>query len=1459
MHVGKRPPQEGKQLGRGKGVTAAWLQRRERFAQFMVANFVPWEQGGADDLDGDACKPPPLTPATLLGWQAHLSEVAEKDWRADDRCIARGRLFAMRQHVHALSVDVQTKKMLTQLRFRNRDTWPDGGTDGDGHGHGHGGQPKTMSKEEEAAEAHVQQMLAQQKAQQASAGRLEHAANQERWASEMLKQMGAELPPVDDTPRSASRARAGGEQLGTLECSRALVAARFKELKKAPASEAAAPAEDGAPDDAPGDAPAPAAPSIGELHMPERFLHLPPNAMKAKVEEWEAQVEAAEANKTPPPPPPLSNEQRDVARAVFPTLFEMARAKAEVGGARENWSRAVGDVNRLFLMSGPAGSGKTEVIKATDQVMQEQHFGTMVLSAFTGSAVVSLENATTLITLLGLGREAGYLTGEIRPPDEKQISTFKMYVGENYKRELMMIVIDEVSFLNGTILEHVNKRLQQLMDCTADFGGLVLLCAGDFFQKPSTMGVTLHKALVRKHCAVPNENGYVPKKRKPTGGGAKELQAEAKGVALFEKLLCFKLRATHRFRKDPTHGDNLNEMRDMASKQPVSGGFLASLVPLSEEEKRDASWMFARVGVVSNLERHQINAARALQFAKHHSRVLIRWKRSLTGAAARSMDSSVRDALFEEEHGLWDYFVPGAPAVMNENLMQAKGLVNGTPCTMHSLVLSESSPDDLQALLASAGPGGVVTLSKPPEFINVELTELSPVFAGRLRPSSLLDDKLVVSIPMRSSVDEFVPSSQYAAQHGIGVKVRVPGSKAKKTLLDIKQHMVELAFAVTDFKLQGKSVDRLVLSLAPRPPNTEPTIKLDSLYVLASRVRTRQGLRVLMADTNHWAHLRALRHPPELEIWEKAYDPTTRKFSPQLASEAAMEVAERLQAEKKEEAAMGEKRPAPPRAPGARKSQKTAPARPAGSGAFTARGLKPAADEAAAGRQATEGQAAKRKLSPQPRGLSPQLRSRPAPRGLSPQLRSRPAGGGALRGGTEAQRWLQSASYLRNSCWIDAPAKAWHVGQLARADYTQQPVLQGFYPPVVEQAADEVVGEAPARAADVGGALYNWLLCAQRTAFEPAFNLREAVGQLSVARDNLRREVLRAQEHISYQRARAPKRGEAAIAGCVHAKMQQMGPAVEAMRYYVGMRAHATRASAVQSAATREPDFLGGVPRPRQCGSCRAEIERTDGDTPPDARVHYLTPDQLQLSRGNVLAAFANRYCVPQQYTSHMGASRCQACGSEEKLEPGWFDESCLAPDASPLLAVWWDTHDVNGGHTKVSWDAAGRDDAVLTTPAGEAGYKLVALVYFSPTAKHFITVHRGDASGAVLSATSWFCYDDTNRGVSEPLPRPPDGGTIKDSFRPVMAIYCRRPHTATGGGGPASPASSSICSFGPGSDDGGRAAKRARTAAGVDDAGVASASAARSVATPVASSQHTASMRDGARKQLKRRLSPGS
>jgi hypothetical protein len=114
--------------------------------------------------------------------------------------------------------------------------------------------------------------------------------------------------------------------------------------------------------------------------------------------------------------------------------------------------------------------------------------------------------------------------------------------------------------------------------------------------------------------------------------------------------------------------------------------------------------------------------------------------------------------------------------------------------------------------------------------------------------------------------------------------------------LETKDHAVSLAFAVTDYKLQGRSLDRLIVSLAPR--EFEPELDITAVYVLLSRVRTRAGLRVLAMPTD-WDHLRALRHTPVMTIWEKAYDEVSGMFDAIAASEAAEKLDARFKAEKK--------------------------------------------------------------------------------------------------------------------------------------------------------------------------------------------------------------------------------------------------------------------------------------------------------------------------------------------------------------------------------------------------------------------------------------------------------------------------------------------------------------------------------------------------------------------------------
>ena len=52
---------------------------------------------------------------------------------------------------------------------------------------------------------------------------------------------------------------------------------------------------------------------------------------------------------------------------------------------------------------------------------------------------------------------------------------------------------------------------------------------------------------------------------------------------------------------------------------------------------------------------------------------------------------------------------------------------------------------------------------------------------------------------------------------------------------------------MTDFKLQGKTLRKLILSVIRRPQNFA-CLSIEGFYVLVSRVRSLDGLRLLVRD-----------------------------------------------------------------------------------------------------------------------------------------------------------------------------------------------------------------------------------------------------------------------------------------------------------------------------------------------------------------------------------------------------------------------------------------------------------------------------------------------------------------------------------------------------------------------------------------------------------------------------------
>ncbi len=102
--------------------------------------------------------------------------------------------------------------------------------------------------------------------------------------------------------------------------------------------------------------------------------------------------------------------------------------------------------------------------------------------------------------------------------------------------------------------------------------------------------------------------------------------------------------------------------------------------------------------------------------------------------------------------------------------------------------------------------------------------------------------------------------SMYAAQQGIARHVSV------------KRHPYDLAFALTDYKLQGRTLPKLIISVCKR--HRMPWMTLQAFYVLVSRTTSMAGLRLLQYDKIGLNNVRKQMPDKYLYAWERGYNDT---------------------------------------------------------------------------------------------------------------------------------------------------------------------------------------------------------------------------------------------------------------------------------------------------------------------------------------------------------------------------------------------------------------------------------------------------------------------------------------------------------------------------------------------------------------------------------------------------------
>lgn len=210
-----------------------------------------------------------------------------------------------------------------------------------------------------------------------------------------------------------------------------------------------------------------------------------------------------------------------------------------------------------LFYTGSAGTGKSVLLRSLIKALRDQHGqGTVAVTASTGLAACHI-GGVTLHSFAGIGLGKGSVNDLV-----KKIKRARKILKK--WKSIKVLVIDEISMIDGSLLDKLNEIAKRLRRSGDPFGGIQLIVCGDFYQLPP----------VSKDPSIPADFAF-------------------ESTAWKECISCtIILQKVFRQQGDTGFIEMLNQVRDGTLTETVISQFQQLCRPLSDEDGIVAAELF---------------------------------------------------------------------------------------------------------------------------------------------------------------------------------------------------------------------------------------------------------------------------------------------------------------------------------------------------------------------------------------------------------------------------------------------------------------------------------------------------------------------------------------------------------------------------------------------------------------------------------------------------------------------------------------------------------------------------------------------------------------------------------------------------------------------------------------------------------------------------------------------------